>query len=125
MWKEAVVEQLVSIGIYNPSHDDDPVKAVANLLDWEIQTALDPKVSTPAQELYTQGVVDATLGIAIGSCRWPHIGYSHRQEPLARWKIDELMYNAGWQNSAIRQADLDKVEKVVRAVEAKLKEKNA
>jgi hypothetical protein len=63
-WKEAVVEQLVSIGIYNPSHDDDPVKAVANLLDWEIQTALDPKVSTPAQELYTQGVVDATMGIA-------------------------------------------------------------
>jgi hypothetical protein len=112
-WKEAVVEQLVSIGIYNPSHDDDPVKAVANLLDWEIQTALDPKVSTPAQELYTQGVIDATLGIA------------QRQEPMARWKIDDLMYNAGWQNSAIRQADLNKVEKVVRAVEAKLKEKNA
>ena len=64
MWKEAVVEQLVSIGIYNPSHDDDPVKAVANLLDWEIQTALDPKVSTPAQELYTQGVIDTTLLIA-------------------------------------------------------------
>jgi hypothetical protein len=45
------------------------------------------------------------------------------QEPVARWKIDELMRDAGWQNSAIRQADLDKVEKVVRAVEQALKEK--
>lgn len=46
------------------------------------------------------------------------------QEPMPRWKIDELMRDAGWQNSAIRQADLDKVEKVVRAVEQALKEKN-
>lgn len=59
-WKEAVIEQLVSLHIYNPSHDDDPVKAVANLLDYEIEIALDPKVSTPAQKLYTQGVVDTT-----------------------------------------------------------------
>jgi hypothetical protein len=46
------------------------------------------------------------------------------QEPMSRWKIDELMRDAGWQNSTIRQADLDKVEKVVRAVEQALKEKN-
>jgi hypothetical protein len=47
------------------------------------------------------------------------------QEPVARWKIDDLMRDAGWQNSAIRQADLGKVEKVVRAIEAALKGKNA
>jgi hypothetical protein len=46
------------------------------------------------------------------------------QEPMSRWKIEELMRDAGWQNSALRQADLDKVEKVVRAVEQALKEKN-
>ena len=46
------------------------------------------------------------------------------QDPMPRWKIDELMRDAGWQNSALRQADLDKVEKVVRAVEQALKEKN-
>lgn len=42
---------------------------------------------------------------------------------LTRLQINQMMSDAGWQNSAIRQADLDKVEKVARAIEAKLKEK--
>lgn len=41
-----------------------------------------------------------------------------QRKPLTRPQINQMMADAGWQNSAIRQADLDKVEKVVRAVEA-------
>ena len=37
---------------------------------------------------------------------------------LTRQQINQMMADAGWQNSAIRQADLDKVEKVARAIEA-------
>ena len=40
-----------------------------------------------------------------------------RIDPLTRPQINQMMADAGWQNSAIRQADLDKVEKVVRAIE--------
>ena len=41
-----------------------------------------------------------------------------QRKPLTRQQINQMMADAGWQNSAIRQADLDKVEKVVRAIEA-------
>lgn len=48
-----------------------------------------------------------------------------QRKPLKRQQINQMMADAGWQNSALRQADLDKVEKVARAIEAKLKEKNS
>jgi hypothetical protein len=41
-----------------------------------------------------------------------------QRKPLTRQQINQMMADAGWQNSAIRQADLDKVEKVARAIEA-------
>ena len=37
---------------------------------------------------------------------------------LTRHDINKLMADAGWQNSALRQADLDGVERVIRAIEA-------
>ena len=40
-----------------------------------------------------------------------------QRKPLMRQHINQMMADAGWQNSAIRQADLDKVEKVARAIE--------
>lgn len=40
-----------------------------------------------------------------------------QRKPLTRSQINQMMSDAGWQNSAIRQADLDKVEKVARAIE--------
>lgn len=40
------------------------------------------------------------------------------QAPLTRGQINDLMSDVGWQNTAIRQADLDKVERVVRRVES-------
>jgi hypothetical protein len=40
-----------------------------------------------------------------------------QRKPLTLPQINQMMADAGWQNSAIRQADLDKVEKLVRTVE--------
>lgn len=51
-WKDAVIDRLVSLHIYNPSHDEDPVKALNDLIQMETEIALDPKVSEKAQELY-------------------------------------------------------------------------
>jgi hypothetical protein len=45
-------------------------------------------------------------------------------QELTREGINKMMAAVGWQNAAIRQADLDKVEKVVRAIEAALRSKN-
>jgi len=41
-----------------------------------------------------------------------------QRKPLTQQQINQMMADAGWQNSAIRQADLDKVKKVARAIEA-------
>jgi hypothetical protein len=41
-----------------------------------------------------------------------------QRKPLTRQQINQMMADAGWQNSAIRQADLDKVEKFAKALEA-------
>ncbi len=48
--------------------------------------------------------------------------HTPQNKPITRATINQMMENAGWQNSSIRQADLDKVEKVVRAVEATLRQ---
>lgn len=52
------------------------------------------------------------------------LDYAPQRKPLTRQQINQMMADAGWQNSAIRQANLDKVEKVARAIEAKLRSKN-
>lgn len=43
--------------------------------------------------------------------------YTRARQPLTRAEIDKIMQESGWQNSALRQADLEYVEQVVRAVE--------
>lgn len=49
-WKDAVEDALVIDGIFNASHSD-PRKAVADLLTWESDVALDPAVSSAAVKL--------------------------------------------------------------------------
>ena len=50
-WKAALIEKLVVSHIYQAVHEDDPEKALNDLLNWEIQVALDPAVSEPAAAL--------------------------------------------------------------------------
>ena len=50
-WKEAIIDQLVCCHIYNKTHDDNPYKAIMDLIAWHIDVALDPDVSEDAQAL--------------------------------------------------------------------------
>jgi hypothetical protein len=78
---------------------------------------------------YGLAVTDPTRNYPQGACQYEmrHL-FTHppRREwqELTREGINQMMAAVGWQNAAIRQADLDKVEKVVRAVESRLKELN-
>src|ERR1035437_4384345 len=54
-WYEAVIDALVVSCIYNKSHDDNPKKAINDLLSYETLIALDPQVSESAQALIDLG----------------------------------------------------------------------
>lgn len=50
-FKSVVLDRLVTLHIYQHHHEDDPVRALDDLIKWEVEIALDPKVSGMAQEL--------------------------------------------------------------------------
>lgn len=54
-FKDAVIDGLVVVHIYNASHDADPRKAVKDLIDFHVAVALDPQVSSDAQALIDRG----------------------------------------------------------------------
>ena len=41
LWKEAVEHELIVVGIWNKSHENDPKKAVKDAIDWYVQVARD------------------------------------------------------------------------------------
>lgn len=49
-WRNAVIDGLVCAFIYRAEHDNDPRKALHDLICWEVQVALDPRVSKSAAE---------------------------------------------------------------------------
>lgn len=59
IWKEAIIDKLVIYGIYNKQHEEDPIKAINAIIDWEVDVALDPRVSKFAEELQNQGFIKA------------------------------------------------------------------
>lgn len=50
-WKKAIIDQLVCCHIYNRTHEDNPYKAIMDLIAWHVDVALDPDVSEDAQAL--------------------------------------------------------------------------
>lgn len=50
-FKDVVLDKLVTCHIYRKEHDDNPVKAVNDLIAWEVDVALDPLVSQRANDL--------------------------------------------------------------------------
>lgn len=54
-WKSAVIDKLVVSWVYTDRYEDDPDGALNDLLKWEVEVALDPKVSSQAQELIDRG----------------------------------------------------------------------
>lgn len=53
-FKDYVIDQLVVCGIYSKAHDYDAVKAVNDLISWNVQVALDPRVSSDAVKLQNE-----------------------------------------------------------------------
>lgn len=54
-WKGAVIDQLIVSGVLNDTHESDPFMAVRNMIEAEVQAALDPRVSTAARDLLVRG----------------------------------------------------------------------
>ena len=54
-FKQVVIEELVSIGIYTKEHDRNPQKALVEIINWHVSVALDPNVSQQAHELVERG----------------------------------------------------------------------
>lgn len=54
-WKDAVIDQLVILHIYQAKHDADPYAAVQDLLNYSCQLTLDPQVSSDAAALVQAG----------------------------------------------------------------------
>lgn len=54
-WRTAIDEALVSSGLDCLGPSDEPAPSLRRLLDWEILMALDPKVSSAAQNLVELG----------------------------------------------------------------------
>lgn len=53
-WRECVIDQLIVGCIYCGDHDDDPRKAISDLISWEVTIALDPSVSSEARTLVSK-----------------------------------------------------------------------
>jgi hypothetical protein len=54
-WKMAVTAAMICAHILRREHETDPEKALAELLAWEIDVALDPAVSSRAEALVQRG----------------------------------------------------------------------
>jgi hypothetical protein len=54
-WKEAVLNELIVAHVYTKEHESNPRKAIQDAISWNCAVALDPKVSSDAQELVEQG----------------------------------------------------------------------
>lgn len=55
LWKETIINALVVSHIYCKEHETDPGKALHELLNWEIGLALNPQVSSYANDLIELG----------------------------------------------------------------------
>lgn len=68
-WRNAVIDELTSLHIYNVEHDADPRKAVRDIVKWNQRLALDPAVSAEARALMVRGgdmVKEAAAGTVCG-----------------------------------------------------------
>ena len=54
-WRNAVIDELVTLNIVCKKHEDDPRLAVRDCINYNVQLALDPAISSQAQELIDRG----------------------------------------------------------------------
>lgn len=59
-FRDAVIDHLVVLHIYEQRHDEDPRQALADLIALEVDMALDPHISKRAADLVRLGKCDGT-----------------------------------------------------------------
>lgn len=57
-WKRWVLDHLVVCNILSAEHENNPEKAIDDLISWHVRVALDPLVSSGAQALVAKGAED-------------------------------------------------------------------
>lgn len=55
-WKNVIIEELVCSYIYQSIHEIDPKKALTDVINWNVEVALDPAVSADAKKLVDKTV---------------------------------------------------------------------
>lgn len=55
-WKAALINELITCHIYTKEHDTNPRKALQDAINWNVQVALDPTVSSDAAALVESGL---------------------------------------------------------------------
>lgn len=53
-FKRYLIDQLVIYGIYQRAHENDPARALSDLVQWNVHVALDPAASSDAVRLQNQ-----------------------------------------------------------------------
>jgi hypothetical protein len=61
-WKDTIIEQLVIPHIYKKEHEDNPTKAINDLICFHVSLSLDPLVSKDARELIKNGYQLSLVG---------------------------------------------------------------
>jgi hypothetical protein len=60
-WKDAIIDAHVVNFSYRKEHEDNPKKALSDLIGYEVELALDPKISESAQKLIDLGKSSAEM----------------------------------------------------------------
>jgi hypothetical protein len=71
-WKAAIIDELVTCHLYQREHENNPSKALQDCIQWNVDVALDPLVSSSAAELIEQGKRSLSLSqpfISKQSCK--------------------------------------------------------
>ena len=55
-WKAELINELECSGIYKSAHENDPKKALTDAINWNVDVALDPAVSSDAKKLVDDAV---------------------------------------------------------------------
>jgi hypothetical protein len=55
-WKDTMIDTAVVNWSYRKEHETDPLKCLADIINWEIHMALDPAISSDAQALIDRGI---------------------------------------------------------------------
>lgn len=79
VWKEAVLDQCAVA--HSSFYEDDPKKTLDTLIDWHVQVALDPQVSSAAQALVDSGKAQGQ-GEPIAEVEFDNIGWRHMVDAI-------------------------------------------